>query len=144
MVRCPFCSDETKVVDTRESEGALRRRRECEKCGRRFTTYERPEVITMIVKKDGRREPYSREKLMRGITIACGKRPIPMGLIESAVNKIENSVREESEVTSKHVGELVMRALKKIDDIAYLRFASVYRQYEDVRTLEKEIRLLRR
>jgi len=144
MVRCPFCSSETKVIDTRESEDSLRRRRECEKCERRFTTYERPEVITMVVKKDGRREPYSREKLMKGILIACGKRPIPMETVESAVNRIENSVREESEVTSRKIGELVMRALKKIDDIAYIRFASVYRQYEDIGMLEKEIKMLRR
>ncbi len=144
MVRCPFCGAETKVTDTRESEDSVRRRRECEKCERRFTTYERPEVMTMVVKKDGRREPYSREKLMKGILIACGKRPIPMETVEGAVNRIENSIREENEVTSKHIGELVMRALKKIDDIAYIRFASVYRQYEDIGMLEKEIKMLRR
>ena len=144
MVKCPFCNAETKVIDTRESEDSVRRRRECEKCERRFTTYERPEVTVMIVKKDGRREPYSREKLMKGIMIACGKRPIPMETIETSVNKIENSLREENEIRSKEIGEMVMRALKKIDDIAYIRFASVYREYEDIKTLEKEIKLLRR
>ncbi len=144
MVRCPFCQAETKVIDTRESEDSLRRRRECEKCERRFTTYERPEVTTMVVKKDGRREPYNRDKLMKGITIACGKRPIPKDVIENAVDKIENAIREEDEVTSKDIGEMVMRALKKIDHIAYIRFASVYREFDDIKTLEKEIRLLRR
>lgn len=144
MVKCPFCNSETKVIDTRESEDSVRRRRECEKCERRFTTYERPEVNVMVVKKDGRREPYSREKLMRGINIACGKRPITRESIEAAVNKIENTIREENEVTSKEIGELVMKALKKMDDIAYIRFASVYRDYEDIKTLEKEIKLLRR
>jgi transcriptional repressor NrdR len=144
MVRCPFCQSETKVVDTRESEHSVRRRRECEKCEKRFTTYERPEITVMVVKKDGRREAYSREKLMKGIMIACGKRPIPMETIDAAVNRIENSLREESEVTSREIGEMVMKALKKIDEIAYIRFASVYRQYDDIKTLEKEIKLLRR
>ncbi len=144
MVRCPFCQAETRVIDTRESEDSVRRRRECEKCEQRFTTYERPEITVMVVKKDGRRETYSRDKLLKGITIACGKRPIPTETIEAAVNKIENSLREESEVTSKHIGELVMKSLKKIDDIAYIRFASVYRDFDDIKTLEKEIKLLRR
>jgi len=144
MVKCPFCNAETKVIDTRESEDSVRRRRECEKCEQRFTTYERPEITVMVVKKDGRRETYSRDKLLKGITIACGKRPIPTETIEAAVNKIENSLREESEVTSKHIGELVMKSLKKIDDIAYIRFASVYRDFDDIKTLEKEIKLLRR
>lgn len=146
MVKCPFCQAETKVTDTRESEDSVRRRRECgnEKCGKRFTTYERPEITVMVIKKDGRREPYSREKLMKGIMIACGKRPIPREAIESAVDRIENALREENEVTSKDIGELVMRTLKKIDHIAYIRFASVYREFDDIRTLEKEIKLLRR
>ncbi len=144
MVRCPFCKAETKVIDTRESEDSIRRRRECEKCQKRFTTYERPEVTVMVVKKDGRREAYNRDKLMKGILIACGKRPIPMETIEDAVNKIENSLREESEVTSKTIGEMVMRSLKKIDDIAYIRFASVYKDYDDVKTLEKEIKSLKK
>ena len=144
MVKCPFCNAETKVVDTRESEDSVRRRRECEKCEQRFTTYERPEITVMVVKKDGRREPYNREKLAKGITIACGKRPIPIEAIENAINKVENAIRQENEITSKEIGELVMRVLKKIDDIAYIRFASVYRDFEDIRAMEKEIRLLRR
>jgi transcriptional repressor NrdR len=131
-------------METRENEDSVRRRRECEKCERRFTTYERPEVTVMVIKKDGRREPYSREKLKQGIMIACGKRPIPMESIEASINKIENTLRERSEVKSSDVGELVMKALKKIDHIAYIRFASVYRQFDDIKTFEKEIKLLKR
>jgi len=144
MVKCPFCESETKVIETRESEDSVRRRRECERCERRFTTYERPEVTVMVVKKDGRREQYNREKLVKGIEIACGKRPIPRETIDAAINKIENTLREKNEVKSSEIGELVMKALKKIDHIAYIRFASVYRQFDDIQTLEREIRALKR
>src|SRR3989344_8928446 len=106
MVKCPFCNAETKVIDTRESEDSVRRRRECEKCEQRFTTYERPEITVMVVKKDGRRETYSRDKLKAGMLRACEKRPVSVESIEQSLSKIENTLREKDEVTSKQVGEL--------------------------------------
>ena len=103
-MRCPFCSGETSVIDKRDSEDNTRRRRECDKCSKRFTTYERPEIIVMVVKKDGRREPYSRDKVKAGIMRACEKRPVSLESIEQSLDKIENSLRERDERTSKQVG----------------------------------------
>jgi len=137
-MRCPFCGHiEDKVVDSRESrEGdTIRRRRECLKCGRRFTSYERlEEVPILIVKKDGRREPFDRQKLLRGIMSACQKRPVSLGALEEAVGDIQARLMElpDREVPSRNLGELVMDALKRIDSVAYVRFASVYRDFKDL------------
>lgn len=140
---CPFCgNDETKVTDKRDSKDETRRRRECLKCGKRFTTYEKiQEVEIFVIKKDGRREPFSREKLKSGITKACEKRPVTGEQIENAVNLIEEKLKQHGqETSSKIIGELVMKALKKIDKIAYIRFASVYREFEDLADFKKEIK----
>jgi transcriptional repressor NrdR len=137
-MRCPFCGHiEDKVVDSRESrEGdAIRRRRECLQCGRRFTSYERlEEVPILIVKKDGRREPFDRQKLLRGIMSACQKRPVSLGTLEEAAGDIQAKLMElpDREVPSRNLGELVMDALKQIDSVAYVRFASVYRDFKDL------------
>ncbi len=135
-MRCPYCGNvETKVTDKRDSEedGITRRRRECLKCERRFTTYERPEIEIIVIKKDSRREDYSRIKLMTGILRACEKRPVPREEIEKAVNDIEEKLRKKgNEVDSKMIGELVMSKLKKLDKVAYIRFASVYREFKDI------------
>jgi transcriptional repressor NrdR len=137
-MRCPFCGHiEDKVVDSRESrEGdTIRRRRECLKCGRRFTSYERlEEVPILIVKKDGRREPFDRQKLLRGIMSACQKRPVSLATLEEAAGDIQAKLMEspDREVPSRHLGELVMDALKRIDSVAYVRFASVYRDFKDL------------
>ena len=137
-MRCPFCAHiEDKVVDSRESkEGdAIRRRRECLKCGRRFTTYERVEEMPIvIVKKDGRRETFDRHKLLRGIMSACQKRPVPLAKLEEAAGDIQVKLMEltEREVPSRYLGELVMDALKVLDSVAYVRFASVYRDFKDL------------
>ena len=144
---CPFClHEETKVLETRESEeGITRRRRECEKCVKRFTTHERMETSGFfVIKKDGSREQYSREKIKSGILKACEKRPISTELIEQAVDQIEARLRkkEETEIPSKLIGELVMEKLKRMDKVAYIRFASVYRSFEDVESFQKEIRAL--
>jgi transcriptional repressor NrdR len=148
-MRCPYCSyKETSVIDSRDV-GDLeltRRRRECRKCKKRFTTYERVEIIDLIViKKDGRREKFDRHKLMSGIQKACEKRPVSQEVIEKTVEEIERELRnmETLEVPSKKIGELVMRKLKKIDKVAYIRFASVYRSL-DLETLSKELRSLRK
>jgi transcriptional repressor NrdR len=150
-MKCPFCGFfEDKVVDSRESrEGDLiRRRRECEKCGRRFTTYERiDEVPYMVVKKDGRREPFDRQKVLTGIMKACEKRPIPMTKIESIVQSVEAYVQTspERERPTEKIGELIMRRLKELDKVAYVRFASVYLEFQDVSEFMMELkRLVRR
>ncbi len=143
MVKCPFCSGETKVTDKRDGEESTRRRRECETCGKRFTTYERAEINLLVVKKDGSREPYNREKIKGGMLRACEKRPVSMETIEQALTRIENSIRDTNEVTSSDVGERVMSELKQIDKIAYIRFASVYREFSDISSFEKEVRMLR-
>ena len=147
---CPFCSStETKVIDKRESENLLatRRRRECLKCSKRFTTYERVETQEItIVKKDGRREPYSRQKLTAGISKACEKRPIERSQIENSVDEIEIELRNlpSTEIPSKKIGELVMSKLMQLDKVAYIRFASVYREFTDLRSFEKELILLKK
>ena len=149
-MRCLYCgSKETKVVDKRETpdQKATRRRRECLKCKKRFTTYERIEQPDLVViKKDQRREPFNKEKLKSGIVKACQKRPISYETIEKVINEIESELRKKSktEVTSKEVGELVMRKLKKLDHIAYIRFASVYREFKDISSFEKELKSLKK
>jgi len=140
---CPYCgNDETKVTDKRDSKDETRRRRECLKCGKRFTTYEKiQEVEIFVIKKDGRREAFSREKLKSGIIKACEKRNISLEKIELAINQIEEKLKQHgNEVSSKIIGELVMRQLKKLDKIAYVRFASVYREFHDINEFKKEIR----
>jgi transcriptional repressor NrdR len=148
-VRCPFCgADEDRVVDTRSSqEGrAVRRRRECEACGKRFTTYESVELFPrQVVKRDGRREPYDRQKLLFGIVTACTKRPVNIDTIEAAVDRIEQRLEESGrvEVESRWLGEQVMAELQQVDEVAYVRFASVYRQFKDVTEFMNELRGLR-
>ena len=143
-MRCIFCSGETKVTDKRDSEGETRRRRECLKCKKRFTTYERVEELNFIVvKKDKSREPFSREKLKSGIMRACEKRPIETEKIDNMVNEIERKIREKikgKEISSIEIGELVMKSLKKIDKVAYIRFASVYQDFKDVSDFKREIK----
>lgn len=131
VMKCVFCSDDTKVLDKRTVDNVTRRRRECLKCKKRFTTYERADVSVDVVKKDGRREPFSREKILSGMLKACEKRPVTRQQIEDAIDRIENDLRgTNEEVQSKKIGEMVMKYLKKIDKIAYIRFASVYRSFE--------------
>jgi transcriptional repressor NrdR len=147
-MKCPFCGDiEDKVIDSRISvEGdTIRRRRECLKCRKRFTTYERiEEVLLMIIKKDGRREPFDRKKLLSGILKACEKRPVPMDKIESMVDEVERLLQKnyEKEVSSAHIGEFVMKQLHDLDEVAYVRFASVYRQFKDINQFMKELSTL--
>lgn len=145
-MNCIFCGGETKVTDKRDSDGETRRRRECLKCKKRFTTYERAEELNIIViKKDKRREPFSKEKLRAGIMRACEKRPIETEKIDKILNEIEMKIREKmkgKEVSSKEIGELVMKALKKLDKVAYIRFASVYHDFKDAKDFKKEIKEL--
>jgi transcriptional repressor NrdR len=144
-MRCPFCGfNEDRVVDSRDTKNgnAIRRRRECLKCNQRFTTYEYVEKIPLIViKRDGRREPFERQKLLKGIQIAVSKRPISMEEIENMVDEIENSLYdiETKEVSSLKIGEEVMKRLKKLDHISYIRFASVYRSFKDTDELIREV-----
>lgn len=144
-MRCPFCAhDEDRVIDSRPSDegSAIRRRRECIACGARFTTYEKIENLPLlVVKKDGTREHFDREKLINGILKSCEKRPVSTAQVEAIVNSIEtanqNSLKRE--VTSHEIGEMVMEGLKKIDEVAYVRFASVYRQFKDVNSFLDEL-----
>jgi transcriptional repressor NrdR len=144
-VRCPFCHDlENRVVDSRlgKDGDAVRRRRHCERCGRRFTTYERvEEPLPVVVKKDGRREPFERGKIVRGLSRACEKRPVSTDTIEAVADKIERQIQEkgEREVTSGEIGEAVMRELHALDAVAYVRFASVYRSFRDVHEFMREL-----
>lgn len=145
-MRCPFCSHaEDKVVDSREGKNGttIRRRRECLKCARRFTTYEQiEEVYPTVVKKDGRREPFDRQKIKAGITKACEKRPVSSQVIDEAVTQIENEIMElgEREIPSSEIGERVMRILHDLDEVAYVRFASVYRQFKDISEFMDELK----
>lgn len=147
-MRCPFCGfGESKVVDSRPTdEGiAIRRRRECIKCEKRFTTYEKVENLPIIViKKDKNREAFDREKLLSGIIKACEKRPVETEKMIALVDKIENALQNslEREVTSSEIGERVMAGLKDIDEVAYVRFASVYRQFKDITTFLSEVNKL--
>jgi transcriptional repressor NrdR len=146
-MRCPFCAAiEDKVVDTRPSDGeqVIRRRRECLTCGRRFTTYERvDEILPLVVKKDARREPFDRAKILSGLKKACSKRPVPVEVLESAVDKIERTLEAgDKEIPSTKIGDAVMNALRDIDEVAYVRFASVYRSFRDVNELMSELQSL--
>ncbi len=145
-MRCPYCNfPDDKVVDSRASHEGLvvRRRRECLKCGRRFTTYERREEIPlMVIKKDKRREPFDRQKILNGIVKACEKRPISVAKMEELVDEIESTLRShlERELASSEIGRLVMKKLQDLDDVAYVRFASVYRQFKDITDFMKEVK----
>ncbi len=145
-MKCPYCSqDDTRVVDSRPADdgNAIRRRRMCDACGKRFTTYEKVEAIPLtIIKKDQTRENYSREKLESGVMRACYKRPIPIRDIRAMVDDVEMELfnMEDKEIPSKVVGELVMDHLKDLDAVAYVRFASVYREFKDVSTFMDELK----
>ena len=147
-MKCPYCGHlGDKVVDSRESkEGeAIRRRRECLDCGKRFTSYERiDEVPYMVIKKDGRREPFDRQKVMAGLLRACEKRPIPTAKLEAIVNAVEKFVQDsrDRERPTQRIGEFIMKRLKEIDKVAYVRFASVYLEFKDVSEFMSELRTL--
>ena len=147
-MRCPFCGfEDSKVIDSRPTdEGvAIRRRRECIECGQRFTTYEKVESLPIIViKKDKTRELFNREKLLAGLTRACEKRPIETSTLDRLVDKIESDLQNtlKREISTKEIGEKVMEGLKDIDEVAYVRFASVYRQFKDVNTFIAEVNKL--
>ena len=147
-MKCPFCSyKDTQVVETRETgDDITRRRRECLKCKKRFTTYEKLENLNLrIIKKDGNREMFDREKLKKGMLRACEKRPVTIEQIDSMTEDIEKALRSKHapEVKSSAIGDLVMRHLKKVDSVAYIRFASVYRAFQDIGEFEKEVKLLK-
>ena len=149
-MKCPYCShEETQVIDTRETENleATRRRRECLKCNKRFTTYERVEEAEIIVvKKDGKRERFERKKVLDGVLKACEKRDISLEKIEKLVDEVESDLRKRDsvEVDSKVIGEIVMKKLKTLDKVAYIRFASVYREFEDQDRFEEELEKLQK
>lgn len=146
-MQCPFCgSEKTEVTDKRDSDGETRRRRECMKCKKRFTTYEKIETKDLrVIKKDGSREQFDSEKIRRGIIKACEKRHVSLDKIESVVHDIESKLRSSNkkEISSKVIGELVMKALKKLDEVAYIRFASVYREFKDLNDFKKQIKELK-
>ena len=144
---CPYCSNtETKVVDKRDAENiaSTRRRRECLKCEKRFTTYERIETDLRVIKKDGKREQFDREKLKQGILKSCEKRPIPNDAIEQMISKIEVILKGKatSEISSKTIGELASKELKKKDKVAYIRFASVYKDFDTIENFQEEVNKL--
>ena len=147
-MKCPFCGAlEDKVVDTRPSDNdqVIRRRRECIGCSRRFTTYERiDEILPLVIKKDDRREPFDRTKILSGLKKACSKRPVPLETLEAAVDGIERTLEEagQKEIPSSRIGDAVMAALRDIDEVAYVRFASVYRSFRDVNELMAELKSL--
>jgi transcriptional repressor NrdR len=148
QMKCPYCGfTQDRVVDSRESKEAdsIRRRRECERCNKRFTTYERiDEIPYMVVKKDGRRERFERQKVLSGLLHACEKRPISAGKLESLVDEAESFLMDspERERTTAEIGELLMDRLKTLDTVAYIRFASVYRDFKDVREFKEELEQL--
>mgnify|MGYP001202327500 FL=1 len=147
-MRCPHCGNrENRVLDSRSSEEgmAIRRRRECLTCGKRFTTYERLEEEPLVVlKKDGRREPFDRKKILKGLRKACEKRPLSFEILEKIVDKVEWAIRNraENEVPSAVIGEYIMQELKEVDEVAYVRFASVYRQFKDLDIFMAELQNL--
>jgi transcriptional repressor NrdR len=147
-MKCPFCfTADSKVVDSRPTDegSVIRRRRECNSCGKRFTTYEKIENLPiLVVKKDGRRETFDSRKIMSGLLRACEKRPVPIKELEAAVQDIEKQIYNslEQEVTSQYIGEMVMEKLKVLDEVAYVRFASVYRQFKDINTFMEELNKL--
>ncbi len=140
---CPFCgAEDSRVIDTRQVGGAVRRRRECQSCHRRFTTYERvARASVMVVKRDGRREEFDRQKLYEGIRRACAKRPVSTEAMEQLVDQIENRLcgLGQSEVPSRAIGEMVVERLRELDGVAYVRFASVYRSFTDLEDLKREV-----
>jgi len=145
-MKCPFCEyDNTRVIDSRpvDENNSIRRRRVCDECGKRFTTYEKVETIPLIViKKDNNRETYDRAKIEAGILMACHKRPVSAERINALVDEIETEIfnREEKELSSRMIGELVMNKLKALDAVAYVRFASVYREFKDINTFMEELK----
>lgn len=146
-MKCPYCGyADTRVIDSRSAEdnNSIRRRRSCDECGKRFTTYEKVETIPLIIiKRDQNREQFDRAKIEKGILHACYKRPVPTDLIKKAVDEIELELtnKEEKEIPSSVVGEIVMEKLKALDPVAYVRFASVYRQFKDVNTFMEELKM---
>ena len=145
-MKCPFCSSEnTRVIDSRPADdnNSIRRRRMCDECGKRFTTYEKVETIPLIViKKDNNREQYDRAKIEAGVLRACHKRPISANDINKLIDEVETEIfsREEKEIPSDEIGEIVMDKIKDLDDVAYVRFASVYREFKDVNTFMSELK----
>jgi transcriptional repressor NrdR len=145
-MQCPYCGHaDSRVVDTRTTSDGIRRRRECLSCKKRFTTYEQISEALLIVKRDGRREPFDRHKLTQGIRIACAKRPIAMTDIERVVSQIEEHLFSlgRAEVRSEIIGEMILEKLKELDSLAYIRYAIVYMEMEDVESLQKELDRLR-
>ena len=144
-MKCPYCNtQDTKVIDSRpvEDYSSIRRRRQCEQCGKRFTTYEKLETLPlMVVKKDDSRETYDRSKIEKGIVLSCHKRPVSSQQITSMIDRIENRIfgREEREIPASVIGEMVMEMLKELDEVAYVRFASVYREFKDVNAFIDEL-----
>ena len=142
-MKCPHCSNKTKVTDKRDSNQEIRRRRECLKCKKRFTTHEKIDKKSFyIIKKDKSREIFSREKLEKGIEKAFEKRPVPKGKIEKMIGEIEEQLRKKGkkEISSSVIGELIMKKIRKLDNVAYIRFASVYRNFQDIQDFKKEMR----
>ena len=146
LMRCPYCGNpDTRVIDSRpaEDKNSIRRRRSCDECGRRFTTYEKVETIPLIViKKDNNREQYERSKIEQGVLSACYKRPVPAEAIQKTIDAVELEIfnREEKEIPSSEIGEIVMEKLKELDPVAYVRFASVYREFKDAGTFMDELK----
>ena len=144
-MKCPYCGDEnTRVIDSRSAEDgdSIRRRRQCDNCGKRFTTYEKIETIPVfVIKKDNSREPYDRAKIEKGIMLSCRKRPVKIEKITKMIDEIENTIlnQDSKEVPSSFIGELIMEHLRNLDQVAYVRFASVYREFQDVDTFMKEL-----
>ncbi len=144
-MKCPYCNeDDTKVIDSRPADDncSIRRRRQCEKCGKRFTTYEKLETMPlMVIKKDNSRETFDRSKIESGVIRSCHKRPVSTQQIDTMIDNIENQIfnMEEREVSTAVIGELVMGRLKELDEVAYVRFASVYREFKDVNTFMEEL-----
>ncbi|MDR3050164.1 MAG: transcriptional regulator NrdR [Oscillospiraceae bacterium] len=144
-MKCMYCGHtESRVVDSRPTDegSAIRRRRECEKCGRRFTTYEKVDSVTLLViKKDKRREPFDAEKIRRGLVKACEKRPVPLAEIDRLVREIETTAYNslEQEIATTQIGEMVMDGLKRLDEVSYIRFASVHRQFRDIQSFMQEL-----
>ena len=145
-MKCPYCGKEdTRVIDSRpaDNDNSIRRRRVCDSCGKRFTTYEKIETSPLVViKKDNNREPYDRSKIEGGILRACHKRPVSVNQIKKAVDEIETEIfsKEEKEISSREIGEMVMDKIKELDTVAYVRFASVYREFKDVETFMDELK----
>ena len=146
-MKCPFCnSEKTEVTDKRDVDNETRRRRECLKCKKRFTTYEKVETKDLrVIKKDGTREQFDSEKIKRGIIKACEKRPVSLEKIEQTVHDIENNLKSSNkkEIKSVIIGELIMKSLKKLDSVAYIRFASVYREFKDLNDFKNQIKELK-